>query len=229
MSYAISYQADYAERRNRLTIFFRFLTVIPHMVVAIVWQIVGFFTAIAAWFALVVTGRYPGGLYELNSGILRFFSRLYAYAYLQTDAYPPFGLAEAREYPVRVEIGAPQQTYSRVLVFFRFLLGIPVYIVISVFSYALMAVAFVGWIVGVVTGKMPRGLYSALDFLIGYTARGYAYMALLLTDGFPPFTDPAATAGLPPGGSPYGTGTLGPAGHGAAPAYGSPSPTDSRP
>jgi hypothetical protein len=49
---------------------------------------------IAAWFAIVLTGRYPRGIFDYVEGVLRWTQRVVAYAFLLvTDAYPPFNLA----------------------------------------------------------------------------------------------------------------------------------------
>ena len=46
------------------------------------------------WFAILVTGNYPRGLFDYVVGVLRWTNRVNAYAYtLVTDQYPPFSLS----------------------------------------------------------------------------------------------------------------------------------------
>ena len=63
MSYPVTFEADYVERRSRLTTFFRLLLVIPHLIVLYLWGIVAGIAVVIAWFALLFTARYPRGLY----------------------------------------------------------------------------------------------------------------------------------------------------------------------
>jgi hypothetical protein len=52
-----------------------------------------FFAAIYAWFAILVTGRYPRSLFGFIEGVIRWHNRVGAYAFLLiTDHYPPFSL-----------------------------------------------------------------------------------------------------------------------------------------
>jgi len=54
-------------------------------------------------------------------------------------------------------------------------------------------VAFVSWIVIVITGRQPRELQDALRFCVAYTQRASAYL-LLLTEAFPLFSpDPTSS------------------------------------
>jgi hypothetical protein len=78
--------------RNRVTVFFRWLTVIPS---AIVLALVGIGASIAlliAAFAVLFTGRWPEGLLAFVLGYLRWTARLAGYGMLLTDEYPPFSL-----------------------------------------------------------------------------------------------------------------------------------------
>jgi hypothetical protein len=59
----VTFEADYVERRSRLTTFFRLLLVIPHLIVLYLWGIVAGIAVVIAWFALLFTARYPRGLY----------------------------------------------------------------------------------------------------------------------------------------------------------------------
>jgi hypothetical protein len=78
--------------RDRLTVAFRPVLAIPHLLA--VWAI-GFawaVTTIVAWFAILLTGRYPRPLYDFAAGALRWTTRVEAYLLLLTDEYPPFSL-----------------------------------------------------------------------------------------------------------------------------------------
>jgi hypothetical protein len=199
----VSYRPEYAEQRSRLTTFFRLFMAIPVFIVMMFWAFCGFFAGIAAWFAILFTGRYPEGLYRFNTGVFRMATRSNAYFYLQTDSYPPFDTGEHPEYPVRIAIAPAQERYSRVKVFFRFFLGIPVLFVAYIFGQAAQAVAFATWLVVVILGRCPKGLFDAMKFLNGFSTRVYGYM-FLFTDAYPGFSDDGAAdfpAGyLPPGG-----------------------------
>jgi Domain of unknown function (DUF4389) len=66
---------------------------IPHYIVLFFLFIAAAFCVFIAWFAILFTGRYPQGLFEFVEGVLRWFNRVGAYAFiLVTDDYPPFSL-----------------------------------------------------------------------------------------------------------------------------------------
>src|ERR1700744_1376419 len=134
--YPVSYEADYKSEQNRATTFFRIILAIPWLIVAYVYEIAATFTVFFAWVAIVITGRYPEGLYKLNSGFVRYYVRPYAWAFLQPDEWPPFGIGDDPAYPVRVNVAPRAARQSRLSVFFRIILAIPMLIVAYAVNYA---------------------------------------------------------------------------------------------
>lgn len=197
---SIVYDATPAQTRNRLTVFFRMILVIPHILTLLVYGIGLFFAVVIAWFALLFTGRWPAGLYAFVGNANRYSARLNAYMYLLVDVYPPFDLAEHAEYPVQLHVAAPLASYSRVKVFFRGLLFIPVYIIVYVLGIVAYAMAILIWLLGVIVGKTPDGLANIQEFCLSYTSRAYAY-ATLLTEDWPQISQDAA---VPPAAAPAG-------------------------
>jgi Domain of unknown function (DUF4389) len=186
--YPISFAADPAlEGRNRLTTFFRYFVAIPWLIVAAIYGLIAQIAAVIAWFAIVFTGRYPEGLYNFNAGYLRMISRVNGFEYLLTDAWPPFGGDEAPDYPIRVGVAPPLDQYSRLKTGFRFIVGIPVYLLAIVQAIILTVCAFIGWFAILFTGKLPEGLFNPIRSAAAYLTRGGGYF-LLLTEDYPPFS-----------------------------------------
>ena len=81
--------------RHKLTVAFRLILIVPHVVV--LWFLgLGWAVAtIIAWFAILLDGRYPEALYRFSVGVLRWNIRVEAYALLLRDEYPPFTLNDA--------------------------------------------------------------------------------------------------------------------------------------
>jgi hypothetical protein len=186
--YPISYEADPAlEGRNRLTTFFRYIVAIPWLIVAAIYGLVAQIAAVIAWFAIVFTGKYPEGIYNFNAGYLRMISRVNGFEYLLTDAWPPFGGDEAPDYPVRVGVAPPLDQYSRLKTGFRFIVGIPVYLLAIVQAIILSVCAFISWFAILFTGKLPEGLFNPIRSASAYLTRAGGYF-LLLTEDWPPFS-----------------------------------------
>ena len=188
MSYPVSFEADYVERRSRLSAFFRAILIIPVGIVLYVFGIIASFAVVIAWLVIVITGRYPKGLYDFVAGFVRFIARVTAYGALLCDPYPPFGGSPDSSYPVRMEFDGPLAHYSRLKTLLRFILAIPIVILRYVIALLLEIGAFASWVVVVITGKMPRGLFDLMVLAISYTARSDAYL-FLLTETYPPFQD----------------------------------------
>ena len=69
-----------------------FLLAIPHYIVIAVIGIGVFFVAIAGWFAVLFTGRWPEGMRRFLVRFSNYYYRVWLYATMVTAEYPRFGL-----------------------------------------------------------------------------------------------------------------------------------------
>jgi hypothetical protein len=91
----LDYAYPDAERDlNRWLPLVKWFLAIPHYVVLVVLNVLAAFAVVAAWFAILVTGRYPRSLFDFVVGVFRWNNRVIGYACtLVTDEYPPFRLS----------------------------------------------------------------------------------------------------------------------------------------
>src|ERR671937_1361241 len=119
-------------RRNRLTVFFRLILFIPHMIWLALWSVVAVLAWIANWFATLFMGRSPEGLHNFLATYLRYQTHVYSYMLLIADPFPGFGGQPG--YPIDLEVDPPERQ-NRLTVFFRLILAIPAFMVSSIMSY----------------------------------------------------------------------------------------------
>jgi hypothetical protein len=191
VSYPVRFEADYAARRDRLSVLFRAVLLIPPALLLLVYAVAGGIAIVAAWFAIVITARYPDSLYEFVAGYTRFLTRVTGYAMLLCDPYPPFSGGDDPEYPVRLTFARPLEQYSRWRTLLRPILAIPLVIVRYMLVLVLALGAAVSWLVIVITGGMPPSLFDLMVQLDSYAARSDAYL-FLMAETYPPFDDRAA-------------------------------------
>ena len=172
-------------QRSRLTVFFRLLLVIPHLVWLALWGIAVWFAVIAAWLVGIFTGRVPDGLHGFIASYLRYLTHVYAYSSIAADPFPAF--SGAAGYPIDVEIAPPVQQ-SRLTIFFRLFLLIPAYIVLAVLGYVAELVAIVAWFMALFMGTLHGGLRDVLAYWLRYNAQTLGYVCLL-TQRYPSFSD----------------------------------------
>jgi Domain of unknown function (DUF4389) len=187
----------------------KWLLAIPHYIVlAFLWLTLLVLTVVA-FFAILVTGRYPRGMFDFNVGVLRWSWRVafYSYGALGTDRYPPFTLDDVPDYPARLDVAYPERLSRGLVLVKSWLLAIPHLIIVGIFlggaSFATAQVderawgaGFHGGLIGVLvffagvallfTARYPTGIF---DFVLGldrWVARVAAYV-LLMRDEYPPF------------------------------------------
>lgn len=80
------------EDRNRLTVAFRLILLIPHVIVLSVLGLVAYVLLLINVFVVLFTGAWSAGMRDVVVGVIRWTTRVSAYQLLLTDEYPPFTL-----------------------------------------------------------------------------------------------------------------------------------------
>lgn len=184
-TYPLRYDVPYPETLSRGLIFVKWLLAIPHLlIVSVLGNLQGVITLIA-FVAILFTGRFPRGLFGFYVNAGRWAANLSAYIGLMRDEYPPFAW-EPGNYPVTYEVDYPE-TLSRGLIFVKWLLAFPHYIVLFFLYLAAVAVWVIAWFAILFTGRFPRAMFGFLVGVTRWTYRVQAYV-VLLRDEYPPFS-----------------------------------------
>ncbi|MFF3226097.1 DUF4389 domain-containing protein [Nocardia suismassiliense] len=187
----------------------KWLLAIPHYIVLLFLHIAYFVVTVIAFFAILITGKYPRAMFDFNVGVMRWTWRVefYALSVLGTDKYPPFSLQPNDEYPADLAIDYPERLHRGLVLVKWWLLAIPHYLILAAMTTGGMAFYMYsdddGWsgasgitlisilllvaVIGLLfTARYPQGVY---DFVVGinrWSIRVQAY-ATLMRDEYPPF------------------------------------------
>ena len=175
-------------QRSRLSVFFRLLLAIPHIVWLYLWTIAALLAAIANWFVTLFAGRPAGALARFLSAYVRYQAHVYAFLFGIANPFPGF-VGAAASYPVDVAIPAPERQH-RLLTLFRVFLALPALMLSGILGYVLFVVGAYAWWVSLVRGRLTLGLQRAGAFVIGYQAQVSSYL-FMLTDRYP-YSSPLA-------------------------------------
>jgi Domain of unknown function (DUF4389) len=203
--YPLTFSVDYPDRDlNRLSSFFRIFTVIPIAIVAgtvsgatysysngagtTTTTIVaaGGILFAAPLLMILFRKKYPRWWFDWNRELLRFQARVATYLALLSDEYPS---TDAHQY-VHLEVEYPnvETELGRGMPLVKWLLAIPHYVVLFFLYIAVFFVVIFAWFAILFTGRYPRSLF---DFVVGvgrWHLRVAAYMFILVTDKYPPFS-----------------------------------------
>ncbi len=118
---------------------------------------------------------YPRSVFEFNVGVLRWTWRVqfYTVGAFATDRYPPFTLADDPAYPAHLEVACPGRLSRRLVLVKWWLLAIPHYIIVGLFTGGGLWVA---WHADQHNSSWP-GLIGCLAIV--------AAVVLLVTGGYP--------------------------------------------
>jgi uncharacterized membrane protein YfbV (UPF0208 family) len=181
-------------KRTRLTVFFRLLLAIPHLIWLALWAIVAFFAAIANWFATLANGVSPDSLHSFLAAYVRYQTHVYAYLFLIADPFPGF-TGQVGSYPIEPVIEGPH-SQDRWKVGFRVFLALPALLLNSAYGSLLLLVGVLGWFVSLANAGMPLGMRNAGALALRYAAQTNGYLSLL-TDAYP-YSGPYQRAPIPP-------------------------------
>ena len=200
--------------RSRVTVFFRIILLIPHLIWFALWSIAAVVVLPIHWVGALVLGRPMGWAHSFYSSLVRYALHLYSYWYLAADRYPPF-LGEPG-YVVDADIPAAG-SQRRWTIALRLILALPPFLLAAALTSGIgggttadttgsgsaessvslnvglgVVIAFLSWFASLALGRTPQGLRDAQVYCLGYAAQVYAYL-FLLTERFPT-SDPRAVA-----------------------------------
>jgi hypothetical protein len=185
----------------------KWFLLIPHYIVLSFLFLAAFVLTVLAFFAILVTGRYPRSIFDFNVAVLRWGWRVsyYGYSALATDRYPPFTFDAAADYPATLEVPYPLRL-SRGLVLVKWwLLAIPHYVIVAVLvggttvavhnaasTYAvpdaglITLLALIAAVAVLFSRRYPQSIFELVVGLNRWVYRVLVYV-LLMRDEYPPF------------------------------------------
>lgn len=190
MKFRISYQEKYSQGELLLRAFFGFYYIlIPHGLVMLFLVIGLIFVRLITFWAILITGKWPKGLFDYQVKLQRYSLRVNARMMNLADGYPAFGLG-GTDTNTNFDIQY-QEEYSRGTLLIRTIFGgllvFPHQIVLMFRMIGVMFVNFIAFWAILFTGKYPKGMFDFVVGTIRWQTRVGCYLSYY-TDGYPPFT-----------------------------------------
>jgi hypothetical protein len=169
-------------RRSRLTVFFRLVLAIPHIVWLLLWTVLALLAAIVNWFFALFAGRAWTPLARFLGAYIRYNAHVSAFLWLVANPFPGF-VGAAGSYPVDPQLPA-QGRQNRWITGFKIFLSIPAIFLNGAIGWITFTAGFLTWFYALVLGRAPGGLQRAGAYSIGYGAQLNCYL-YSLTDRYP--------------------------------------------
>jgi hypothetical protein len=194
-AYPATVEARLDEPLSRWKWLVKWILAIPHYIVLVFLWIAFVLLTIAAFFAIVFTGRYPRGIFDFNLGVMRWTWRVsyYSTTGLGTDRYPPFSLGPEPDYPATLDVEYPERL-SHWKPFVKWLFAIPQLIIVALFmggggfhAFDLVGIlTLVAIVIYAFRQVYPAEIFRLIIGLVRWSVRVGAYVALM-RDEYPPF------------------------------------------
>jgi hypothetical protein len=198
LSYPLRVEGRLDEPLSRWLWLVKWVLLIPHFIVLWFLFVTMFVLTVIAFFAILITGRYPRAIFDFNVGVLRWAWRVgfYGYSALGTDRYPPFTFAADADYPATLDVPYPEHLSRGLLLIKWWLLAIPQYIIVAVLAGGVGVAVHLWGLIAVLTliaafallftSRYPRGIFDFVMGLNRWVFRVLVYV-LLMRDEYPPF------------------------------------------
>lgn len=174
-------------RRSRLTVLVRLIMAYPALIYLALWSLPAMIVLFCEWWYTLFAGHPHPRMHGFLGRFVRQYTVVTAYTYILANPYPNFrGLPG--DYPIDLEVEPPTQQ-ARWKTLLRIILVIPAYILAYIFGYLAQIVAVINWIVGVIMGRIPKGLRDFGSYMLRYQSQTFAYL-FLLTDRYPALSTP---------------------------------------
>jgi hypothetical protein len=199
--YPVSLSIDYAEKSKRLTVLFRFILAIPILIIIGLLSAESYETEKATkeleriysvgilflptLLMIVFRRKYPKWWFDWNLALTSFSLRVTSYLLFLSDEYP----STDEEQSVHVQIRYPdtEKELNQWMPLVKWLLAIPHYIVLCFIMIGVIVCTIIAWIVILLIGRYPRGMFNFVTGSLRWMLRVNAYAVLLTTDEYPPF------------------------------------------
>jgi hypothetical protein len=199
--YPVNLSIDYPEQLNRLTTFFRFILMIPIIIILAMlignqgdsdapekarFLFAGGFVFGPTLLLILFRKKYPRWWFDWNVALVKFVTRVVTYLVFLRDEYP----STDEEQAVHIKIAYPnaKKDLKRGMPLVKWLLAFPHYVVLAFLAIAAVFCVLIAWFAVIFTGKYPKGLFDFVVGVLRWDLRVDAYVFLLTTDQYPPFT-----------------------------------------
>ncbi len=201
-AYPVQFSVDYPDRPlDRVKTLFRPIVAVPILLVlsavsgaTTLWSSADGTTVATGAGGVLFAGpllmilfrrKYPRWWFDWNLELQRFGDRVVAYLALMDDRYPSTDDHQA----VHLDYTYPDaaRDLNRWLPLVKWFLAIPHYLVLVVLSVAAVVAVMMAWVVILVTGRYPKGMFAFVEGVIRWANRVIGYAFTLVTDRYPPF------------------------------------------
>jgi len=205
-NYPARLDIDYPEKLSRLTTFFRFILIIPIVIILSLLTATGNETLVsvtgevttrtvggiasalfvATALMIIFRRRYPRWWFDFAREMEGFGARVGAYLFFLTDQYP----STVYQQSVHLEIDYPdaEKDLNQWMPIVKWFLAIPHYIVLAVLAAVAVVLIAISWFAILFTGRYPRPFFNFVVGVARWALRVQAYAILLVTDQYPPFS-----------------------------------------